>query len=240
MRAAIKARALELGFDHCRITSAAPPASAGVLGKWLAEGKHGQMGWLERNSAKRADPSLVLPGVKSIVLVAASYYAGISRAAEIQRKNTGVIARYARHLDYHDIMAVALKDLAAFIAGRGGDGCRSLWYVDTGPVLERDLGQRSGLGFIGKHTNLVSRSLGNWFLIGEILTTLELEPDERQSQIARFLGPTDRPSHRPDRGRRPCRTPANWPGAKLSPRRHLRRRVRGLHPLLLLDLRPRR
>src|SRR5581483_8788057 len=87
------------------------------------------------------------------------------------------IARYARFKDYHDVLGERLKTLAAFVNETGGDSVRSLWYVDTGPLLERDLAQRAGLGFIGKHTNLISRSLGNWIFLAEILTTLELAPD---------------------------------------------------------------
>jgi epoxyqueuosine reductase len=89
----------------------------------------------------------------------------------------GLIAQYARYQDYHDILGERLKQLAEFVNNLGGSGTRSLWYVDTGPVLERDFAQRAGLGFIGKHTNLISRRLGNWIFLGEILTTLELEPD---------------------------------------------------------------
>jgi epoxyqueuosine reductase len=89
----------------------------------------------------------------------------------------GLIARYARYQDYHDVLAGRLKSLTDFVNQLGGQGTRSLWYVDTGPLLERDLAQRSGLGFIGKHTNLISRSFGNWIFLCEILTTLELEPD---------------------------------------------------------------
>ena len=87
------------------------------------------------------------------------------------------MARYARYADYHDVLVEPLKQLSAFVDEIGGSGTRSLWYVDTGPVLERDLAQRAGLGFVGKHTNLISRSLGNWFFLAEILTTLALEPD---------------------------------------------------------------
>jgi len=90
---------------------------------------------------------------------------------------TGVVARYARYEDYHDIIGARLKSLLEFLNHLGGPSTRSRWYVDTGPLLERDLAQRAGLGFIGKHTNLISRKLGNWIFLAEILTTLELEPD---------------------------------------------------------------
>src|SRR5262249_31919460 len=90
---------------------------------------------------------------------------------------SGVVARYARYDDYHDVLAEKLKSLTQFIDQLGGTTSRSLWYVDTGPILERDFAQRAGLGFTGKHTNLISRKLGNWIFLSEILTTLELEPD---------------------------------------------------------------
>ena len=89
----------------------------------------------------------------------------------------GEIARYARFADYHEVVGERLKLLAGFVTQLGGAGARSLWYVDTGPLLERALAQRAGLGFTGKHTNLISRKLGNWFFLAEIITTLELEPD---------------------------------------------------------------
>jgi epoxyqueuosine reductase len=89
----------------------------------------------------------------------------------------GLVARYARYRDYHEVIGERLKELTRFVNEVGGEGTRSLWYVDTGPVLERDLAQRAGLGFVGKHTNVISRQLGNWIFLGEILTTLELEPD---------------------------------------------------------------
>src|SRR6201999_3498737 len=88
-----------------------------------------------------------------------------------------VIARYARFKDYHDIIGDRLKQLAEFLNQAGGQEARSLWYVDTGPLLERDLAQRAGLGFVGKHTNLISRRLGNWIFLSEIITTLEFAPD---------------------------------------------------------------
>jgi epoxyqueuosine reductase len=90
---------------------------------------------------------------------------------------SGIIARYARFDDYHDVLGERLKSLVEFVNQLGDAETRSLWYVDTGPLLERDLAQRAGIGFIGKHTNLISRGLGNWILLAEIITTLELEPD---------------------------------------------------------------
>lgn len=175
MKTAIRQRAWQLGFDDCRFTSAAAPASAGDFQNWLHQKNHGEMAWLERNAEKRVDPQKVLPGAKSVVVLAASYHGGPEPASGSGQ--TGVVARYARFDDYHDILAERLKQLAGFVDQLGGAETRSLWYVDTGPLLERDLAQRAGLGFAGKHTNLISRKLGNWIFLSEIITTLELEPD---------------------------------------------------------------
>ena len=185
MKAAIRQRARELGFDDCRFTSAAAPEHREHFDRWLATGQHGEMGWLARNAHKRVDPQQVLAGVRTVICLAVSY-AGeeavsdpgsvSSGGPEASALNTGVFARYARFPDYHDLLAEPLRQLTAFVDQLGG-GTRSLWYVDTGPVLERDLAQRAGLGFAGKHTNLISRRLGNWFFLAEILTPLELEPD---------------------------------------------------------------
>jgi epoxyqueuosine reductase len=168
MKEKIRRCALELGFDDCRFTSADSPESAEQFQNWLSQKKHGEMDWLERNMTKRVDPQKVLSGAKSIITLAASY--------EIENQKSGGVARYARFDDYHDVLAKHLKLLAELI-NQLGDKTRSLWYVDTGPLLERDFAQRAGLGFVGKHTNLISRKLGNWIFLAEILTTLELNPD---------------------------------------------------------------
>jgi epoxyqueuosine reductase len=175
MKEAIRQRAIELGFDDCRFTTAATPESATYLQSWLGEKRHGEMNWIERNAPKRADPQLVLPGAKSVICLAASYHVS-NRPSAISHRQSGEIARYARNTDYHDVLATKLKALSAFV-DQLNPNTRSLWYVDTGPVLERDLAQRAGIGFVGKHTNLISRKLGNWIFLAEILTTLELEPD---------------------------------------------------------------
>jgi epoxyqueuosine reductase len=190
MKEKIRQRALELGFDDCRFTTADVPASTGQFQNWLAEKRHGEMAWLERNVPKRTDPQKVLPGAKSIITLAVSY----ARGDECRETSDGLssvpdsrhpspvtrhasIARYARFEDYHDVLGGRLKELTRFVNQLGGAETHSLWHVDTGPMLERDFAQRAGLGFIGKHTNVISRRFGNWILLGEIITTLELEPD---------------------------------------------------------------
>ena len=175
MKTAIVQHARELGFDDCRFTSAAPPDHSRQFQNWLAAQNHGEMQWLDRNPEKRVEPQLVLPGAKTIITLAASYHLSDPRSA-IRDPQSGEVARYARFTDYHDVLAERLKLLAGFV-NQLETGARSLWYVDTGPLLERDLAQRAGLGFAGKHTNLISRKLGNWFFLAEILTTLELAPD---------------------------------------------------------------
>ncbi|HVU08914.1 MAG TPA: tRNA epoxyqueuosine(34) reductase QueG [Verrucomicrobiae bacterium] len=175
MKARIRARALELGFDDCRFTSARPPQSAEQFQKWIADKNFGEMSWLERNAEKRVEPQKVLVNAKTVICLAASYAQNLE--SRIQNSETEIVARYAQFDDYHDILAERLKLLAQFVNEIGGAESKSLWYVDTGPILERDLAQRAGIGFVGKHTNLISRKSGNWIFLAEILTTLELEPD---------------------------------------------------------------
>jgi len=176
MKDAVRQRARELGFDNCRITTAEVPESANRFKQWLGEGNHGAMAWLERTAQKRIDPQQVVSGARSILTLASSYYSP-SWPLAISRWQSGLVARYARFADYHDVLAERLKQLAVFVNELGGTGTRSLWYVDTGPLLERGLAQRAGLGFIGKHTNLISRQFGNWIFLSEIITTLELPSD---------------------------------------------------------------
>jgi epoxyqueuosine reductase len=181
MKELVRQRARQLGFDDCRVTTAHPPGSAPQFERWLASGCHGEMAYLERNAPKRIEPQRVLPEARSLITLAASYFEPAPEPQKGQPLDAspprGLVARYARYRDYHEVLGQRLKQLTEFVNELGGAGTRSLWYVDTGPLLERDLAQRAGLGFIGKHTNLISRRLGNWFFLSEIITTLELEPD---------------------------------------------------------------
>ncbi|MBI1842124.1 MAG: tRNA epoxyqueuosine(34) reductase QueG [Verrucomicrobia bacterium] len=182
LKEAIRERAAELGFDACRFASADPPRTGPALARWLESGQHGEMGYLKRNAGKRLDPELVLPGAASCVSVALSYHSVAEGAADGLSKRDeaaarGVVARYARFDDYHEILGARLETLTRWLDDRALPVRRSLWYTDTGPILEREFAERAGLGFVGKHTNVVSRRLGNWFLIGEILTTVSIEPD---------------------------------------------------------------
>jgi len=161
----IKEKARSLGFDLVGITSADSPEHSAQFQQWLANGFHGEMAYMARNAGKRISPERVLAGARSIIVVGLNYYPGESQH----------IARYAAGArDYHEVMGDKLQQLAESVSG--------VWYLDTGPILERDLAQRAGIGFIGKHTNLISRQLGNWIFLGAVLTKLELPADEPERQ----------------------------------------------------------
>ena len=168
------AYASRLGFDSCRIAQATQPQHAREFRNWLGAGAAGEMAWMERSTEKRCDPQQVLPGARSIVVVALNYWQGQQSRPE----GAGRIARYAWGGDYHEVMLEKLKQLGEFLADLGGT---QKCYVDTGPVLERDHAAEAGLGWHGKSTMLIDRKLGAWFFLGEILTTLKFEPDPRQA-----------------------------------------------------------
>lgn len=173
MRAHVKQLAAELGFDDCRIAAAAPAAHAGEFRQWLADGCHGTMGWLERDPDRRADPTLVLPGCRSVIVLALNYYPGES-PFPAGHPGGFRIARYAWNDDYHDLIVPRLRIMDEALCRLGGT---QRGYTDTGPVLERDFATSAGLGWNGKSTMQLHRQLGTWFFLAEILTTLELEPD---------------------------------------------------------------
>lgn len=163
--------AKQLGFSECRIAPALPAAHRELYEQWIAEGKHGDMAWMARNVERRTDPRLVLPGAKSVVVFAMSYFQG---EAPPSAALEGRIARYAWNDDYHDLIQKKLRQVDDFLIAEGGT---QRYYVDTGPVLERDFASEAGLGWNGKSTMQIHRSLGAWFFLAEILTTIELEAD---------------------------------------------------------------
>ena len=165
-----------LGFDSCRIARATPPAHAEEFRGWLRDGGAGEMEWMERGAEKRCDPQQILPGARSIIIVALNYWQGeepVSRITGVR----GRIARYAWGDDYHDVMLTKFEQLSAYLTELGG---RQKYYVDTGPILERDYAAEAGLGWHGKSTMLIDPKLGTWFFLGEILTTLDLPADQSQ------------------------------------------------------------
>jgi epoxyqueuosine reductase len=178
----IRELAIRLGFDACGITNAEQPKTWNSYQDWIEAEKHGKMEYLRRHSEKKGDISKVLPSVKSVISLAISYHIAKSPKQPLvnakKHISAGLIAQYAQHEDYHDALKKPLNDFCDQLNSLTDGDHQHLAYVDTGPIMERDLAQRAGLGFAGKHTNLINRSLGNWFFIAEILTTLPLEPDE--------------------------------------------------------------
>lgn len=168
----VKARALGLGFDRVAIGPASPPEHGEALQRWLGAGYAGTMGYLERRLGERLEPARVLPGVRSVVCVALNYFQG----EPAPDPSWAPVARYAWGRDYHDVMRPRLDTLGAHLSEACGAVSRG--YVDTGPVLERDLAARAGLGWVGKNTLLLHPDLGSWFLIGVLLTTATLDFDE--------------------------------------------------------------
>jgi epoxyqueuosine reductase len=164
----IKAQAFGLGFDLVGITALGPADTASAFDGWLAHGYAGTMAYLPRGRDKRVDSRLPVPGALSAIVVAMSYGG---------REPAGPVARYARGADYHDIMLEQLQALHWWIADAAGRDVPGKAYVDTGPILERDLARRAGLGWFGKNTNLVNPSLGSFFFLGVLLVGLELESD---------------------------------------------------------------
>lgn len=164
--------AYELGFDVCGIASTARSQYADYLKRWVAEGKAGEMQWLARNVERRIDLEAVLPGARCVVVVGLNYYQKDSESGEGKH---GRVARYALGGDYHEIMEPRLRLLAGRLTEQGA---QSKVYVDTGPVMEKPLGQRAGLGWQAKSTMLLSEKFGPWLFLGEVITTLDLEPDK--------------------------------------------------------------
>lgn len=189
----LKQAALEQGFHAvgiARVTASQPDRDAGSASRpwtnlfdrlryWLTQGYHGTMAWMGRNPERRADPTQVLPNCRSILSLGLNYW---TDAVPDERRGNGRIARYAWGADYHRVLKKKLNHLERVLKSLEPD-CSTRHYVDTGPVMEKFWAQQAGLGWIGKHSNLVSPSFGSWLLLGEILTTAELEPDEPGSDL---------------------------------------------------------
>jgi epoxyqueuosine reductase len=179
-REAIRARAGELGFDVVRFARAAAPEGVGErLAQFLVEGRHGTMDWLAKNADRRSSPSELWSETRSIVVLGANYGPHDDPLAQLGDPARGAISVYAQGDDYHEVLKTKLKALGQFMAGQFTAGVKI--FVDTAPVMEKPLAQAAGLGWQGKHTNLVSREFGSWLFIGSIFTTLEIAPDEPET-----------------------------------------------------------
>ncbi len=171
----LKSWALEAGFDRAGVAGLEPSAHGEAFLRWLARGDQAGMGWFERRVEARLEPAKVLPGTRSALCVALQYYP-LDGDDVPENDLWPRVARYARGRDYHDVIQDRLKSLEARIA-TAFPGVVSRRYVDTGPVLERELAERAGLGAVGKNTMLLHPEGGSWFLLGELFLSLDLAPE---------------------------------------------------------------
>jgi len=176
LRAEIRTEALKLGFDAVGFAPAALSAETrDNLVRFIGEGRHGEMQWLEDKADRRGDPQVLWPEARSVIVLGLNYAPENDPFDFKARPATGNISVYARHRDYHDTVKKKLKALARWLAEKQDCGVKV--FVDTAPVMEKPLAQQAGLGWQGKHTNLVSRDFGSWLFLGEVYTTLDLGAD---------------------------------------------------------------
>ena len=176
----IKNHAKQIGFDDARIAGPTPK-TWDRFHEWISKNYHGEMHYLADRAEQRKDPSFLQESTRSVIVVAKRYLTVSPSPPSSNALFQPVISRYAWGDDYHNVVAEGLKKLVEFITIKTDGKHQSRWCVDTAPVLEKDFAAQSGLGWIGKHTNALSRKLGNWFFIGVILTTMPLEADKPES-----------------------------------------------------------
>lgn len=170
----------KLGFAACRVAGLRADGTAGArLSRFIAEGRHGDMDWLATTFERRCNPRKLWPEARSAIMLALNYGQDLDPLARVAQRDKGVISVYALGRDYHDVIKGKLKQLAAWFA-READAEVKV-FVDTAPLMEKPLAAEAGLGWQGKHTNLVSRELGSWFFLGAILTNADLEPAAAES-----------------------------------------------------------
>ena len=181
LRDVIRARAQDLGFSACRFASAAEPWSAGErLAHFVEAGRHGDMGWLETTLERRAHPTSMWADARTAIVLGVNYGPDHDPLPEMADASAGYVSVYARGDDYHELIKGRLKQLAGQVAARTGAEVKV--FVDTAPLMEKPLAQRAGLGWQGKHTNLLSRDHGNWLFLGVILSAAEVEPDAAEEE----------------------------------------------------------
>lgn len=176
MKRTIAAKSQELGFSKIGFTKAETGQEAAHLQAWLDLGYQADMAWMA--NPKRQDITQVMAGVKSVICVALNYYTPHQHSGD---RAVGKISRYGWGRDYHKVLTKKLKALAHWLTAQG-ENIEARYYVDTGPIAEKALAQRAGIGWIGKHSNVISREYGSWLFLGEILTNLELEPDQPHTE----------------------------------------------------------
>ena len=176
---ALRSRARALGFDAIGIANISQPwPAAPRLLEYLDAGHHGDMDWLAETATRRAHPQALWPEAQSAVMLGLSYAPGHDPLALLAERGFGLLSAYAARRDYHDVIKGRLKQLARFLQGATGQGVKV--FVDTAPLMEKPLAQMAGLGWQGKHTNLVSRTHGSWLLLGAILTQAHLRADRAE------------------------------------------------------------
>lgn len=176
LKEALKKRALEIGFNSIRITSPDTiPEAAGYLKEYLENGYHGDMEWMETTSERRSSPKNLWPQVRTVIVLGMNYGPDYDPLDDLKLKDNGVISVYARGKDYHDIIKKKLKQIAGELHRQTGEEVKV--FVDTAPIMEKPLAEAAGLGWQGKHSNLVSREFGSWLFLGSIFTTAVLPPD---------------------------------------------------------------
>lgn len=181
LRDHIRQQAQALGFSACRFASAAEPWSAGErLAHFVEAGRHGEMGWMETTLERRAHPTAMWTGAKTAIVLGMSYAPPENPLPQLADREAAYLSVYARGDDYHELIKGRLKQLAGQVAARTGEEVKV--FVDTAPLMEKPLAQRAGLGWQGKHTNLLSREQGNWFFIGVVLSAAEIMPDEAETE----------------------------------------------------------
>ena len=179
-RQQIRDKALTLGFDAVGFAPAqASEAAKFHLAEFVGQGLHGDMGWMAETAERRADPRSLWPEARSAVVVAVNYGPDRDPLEGLQKRDRGLVSVYAQGRDYHDVMKKRLRVLARWVHETFKQEVKL--FVDTAPVMEKPLAQAAGIGWQGKHTNLVSRGFGSWLFLGEVLTTLDLEPDAPES-----------------------------------------------------------
>ncbi|KQU92020.1 epoxyqueuosine reductase [Mesorhizobium sp. Root102] len=179
LRALIDAEARRAGFDAVAVTTPdAIPLAPARLAEFVADGFHGSMGWIAETLQRRAEPTALWPQVRSIIVLAMNYGPDHDPRGVLAKRDRGAISVYAQNRDYHDVMKGRLKEIAGKIVARAGGDVKV--FVDTAPVMEKPLAEAAGLGWQGKHTNLVSREHGSWLFLGTIFTTAELAPDRAE------------------------------------------------------------
>lgn len=181
LKAHLRDASAEIGFAQMGICPPdAIPLAPERLEQFLEHGFHGQMSWLQDRKAWRSNPSELWPEVRSVIMLADLYTPEVDPMEVFETQGAGAISVYAQNRDYHDVVKKRLKRLGRWLIDQA-PGTQIKVFVDTAPVMEKPLAQAAGLGWQGKHTNLVSRELGNWFFLGAIFTTAELEPDEAEA-----------------------------------------------------------